>query len=191
VFRPGDIFTHAYAGGSRGEVIDGKINPASFRAQKRGIVFDIGHGGASFTFRTATQAMKEGFYADTISTDLHVGSMNAGMKDMVNLMGKFLALGMPLQDVIMRSTWNPAKVIKLEQFGHLSVGAGADVAVLRLEKGQFGFQDQRAGRLAGTERLGCEMTLRDGKVVWDLNGLAAEPWQNVPAPTFPRPSSPR
>ena len=124
------------------------------------------------------QAIKEGFYADTISTDLHVGSMNAGMKDMVNVMSKFLALGMPLKDVILKSTWKPAQVIKLEQFGHLSVGAGADVAVLRLEKGKFGFQDQRAGRMDGTQRLGCELTLRDGAVVWDLNGLAGEPWES-------------
>lgn len=184
IFRPGDIFTHAYAGGGRGEIIDGKVNPASFRAQKKGIVFDIGHGGSSFTFRTAVQSFKEGFIADTISTDLHTSSMNGGMKDMVNLMSKFLALGMPLKDVIVRSTWKPAQVIKLEQLGHLSVGAGADVAVLRLDKGKFGFLDQRpAGRLDGTERLGCELTLRDGEVVWDLNGLASPPWESIPAPT--------
>ncbi len=191
VFRPGDIFTHAFAGGSRGEVIDGKINPASYRARKKGIIFDIGHGGASFTFRTAVQAMKEGFLPDSISTDLHVGSMNAGMKDMVNLMSKFLALGMSLNDVVLRSTWNPAREIKLEQFGHLSVGAGADLAVLRLENGRFGFQDQQGGRLDGTQRLGCELTLRDGVVVWDLNGLAAAPWEKVPPPTFPRPPAAR
>jgi len=179
IFRPGDIFTHAYAGGGRGELIDGKVNPAIFTAQKKGIVFDIGHGAGSFVFRTAVQAFKEGFYPDTISTDLHVRSMNSGMKDMLNVMSKFLALGMPLKDVILRSTWSPAQVIKLEQFGHLSVGAPADVAVLRLATGTFGFLDQRAGRLDGTQRLGCELTLRDGAVAWDLNGLAGEPWETV------------
>ena len=181
-FRPGDIFTHAYAGGGRGELIDGKVNPAIFAAQKKGIIFDIGHGGGSFVFRTAVQAFKEGFYADSLSTDLHVGSMNAGMKDMVNVMSKFLALGMPLKDVVLRSTWNPAKEIKLEQLGHLSVGAPADVAVLRLEEGKFGFLDQRGGRLDGTQRLGCELTLREGTVVYDLNGLASEPWETIPPP---------
>ena len=107
--------------------------------------------------------------------------MNAGMKDTTNVMSKFLALGMPLKDVVIRSTWNPAKEIKLEQLGNLSVGAPADVAVLRLEKGKFGFLDQRGGRLDGTERLGCELTLRDGEVVWDLNGLASLPGKDAAA----------
>ena len=77
--------------------------------------------------------MKEGFVPDSISTDLHIGSMNAGMKDMTNVMSKFLALGQPLAEVVRWSTWNPAREIKQEGLGHLSVGAGADVAVLRLE----------------------------------------------------------
>ncbi|MPZ21300.1 MAG: amidohydrolase/deacetylase family metallohydrolase [Luteitalea sp.] len=178
-FRPGDIYTHAYAGGGRGEIIDGKVNPAIFVAQKKGIIFDIGHGGSSFTFRTAAQAFKEGYYPDSLSTDLHIGSMNAAMKDMLNVMSKFLALGMSLDDVIVRSTWNPAREIKLEQLGNLAVGSPADVAVLRLEKGTFGFVGPRGGRLDGTERLGCEMTLRDGKVVYDLNGMTRERWDTM------------
>jgi dihydroorotase len=185
-FRPGDIYTHAYAGGGRGELIDGKVNPAIFAAQKKGIIFDIGHGGGSFVFRTAVQAFKEGFYPNSLSTDLHTGSMNAGMKDIVNVMSKFLALGMSLDDVVVRSTWNPAKEIRLEHLGHLSVGAPADVAVLRLEKGRFGFVDQRGGRLDGTQRLSCELTMRDGTVVYDLNGMASEPWETIPAPTTRR-----
>ncbi|MGH9161057.1 MAG: amidohydrolase/deacetylase family metallohydrolase [Vicinamibacteraceae bacterium] len=178
-FRPGDIYTHAYAGGGRGEIIDGKVNPAILEAQKKGIIFDIGHGGSSFTFRTAAQAFKEGYYPDSISTDLHINSMNTAMKDMLNVMGKFLALGMSLDDVLLRSTWNPAREIKLEHLGNLSIGSPADVAVLRLEKGTFGFVDPRGGRLDGTERLGCEMTLRDGKVVYDLNGMTREPWDTM------------
>ena len=182
-FRPGDIYTHAYAGGGRGELIDGKVNPAIFAAQKKGIIFDIGHGGGSFVFKTAVQAFKEGFYPDSLSSDLHIGSMNAGMKDMVNIMSKFLALGMPLKDVVVRSTWNPAREIKQDQLGHLSVGAPADVAVFRLEKGKFGFLDQRGGKLAGTERLGCELTVKQGEVVYDLNGLGSLPWDKMPEPT--------
>lgn len=186
-FRPGDIYTHAYAGGGRGELIDGKVNPAIFVAQKKGIIFDIGHGGGSFVWRTAVQAFKEGYYPDSLSTDLHVTSMNAGMKDMTNVMSKFLALGMSVKDVVLRSTWNPAKEIKLEQLGNLSLGAPADVAVLRIEKGKFGFLDQRGGRLDGTQKFGCELTLRDGAVVYDLNGIAAEPWETMPPP---RPTPP-
>ena len=181
-FRPGDIYTHAYAGGGRGELLYGKVNPAIFEAQKKGIIFDIGHGGGSFVWQTAVQAFKERYYPDSLSTDLHIGSMNAGMKDLVNVMSKFLALGMPLKDVVVRTTWNPAKEIKQEQLGHLSVGAPADVAVLRLEKGKFGFLDQRGGRLDGTQRLGCELTLRDGEVAFDLNGLASDPWEKTPSP---------
>src|SRR4029453_13840231 len=96
---------------------------------------------------------------------IYATSANGGMKDMLNVMSKFLALGLPLDDVILRSTWNPARQIKQEHLGHLSVGAPADVAVLRLEKGQFGFLDGYGARLRGSQKLTCEMTLRDGKVV--------------------------
>jgi dihydroorotase len=180
-FRPGDIYTHCYAGGGRGEIIDGRVNPAIFAARKKGILFDVGHGAGSFVFSTAVQAFKEGYLADVISTDLHVNSMNAGMKDMLNVLSKFLALGMSLDDVIARSTWNPAKAVKQEGLGHLAVGAVADVAVLRLEKGRFGFLDQHGARLSGTEKLVAELTLKDGKIVYDLNGLARPEWNTLPA----------
>ena len=125
--------------------------------------------------------VKAGFLPDTISTDLHTHSMNAGLKDILNLMSKFLAMGMPLDRVIAANTWNAARAIRQEQLGHLSVGAAADVAVLRVEKGSFGFADQDGARLNGTERLRCELTLRDGKVVYDLNDLTGEDWDKLPA----------
>jgi dihydroorotase len=129
--------------------------------------------GGSFAWQTAVRAFKERYYPDSLSTDLHAASMNAGMKDMTNVMSKFLALGMPLEDVIVRSTLNPAKEIKLEQLGNLSVGAPADVAVLRLETGKFGFLDQRGGRQDGTQKLGCELTLRDAP--WSTTSMASPP----------------
>jgi dihydroorotase len=177
-FRPGDIFTHCY-GGARGELIDGKVNPAILPAQKRGVIFDVGHGGGSFVFRTAVQAFKEGYYPNSISTDLHIGSMNAGMKDMLNVMSKIMALGMSLDDVVLRSTWNPAREIQHEELGHLSPGATADIAVLRLESGKFGFVDQNGGKLPGDKRLSCELTIRDGKVVYDLNGMTRDHWDKL------------
>ncbi|MEZ5352433.1 MAG: amidohydrolase/deacetylase family metallohydrolase [Bryobacteraceae bacterium] len=180
-FRPGDIYTHCYAGGGRGELLEGRVNPAILPAQKRGIIFDVGHGGGSFVWATAVQAFKEGYYPNSISTDLHIGSMNAGMKDMLNVMSKIMALGMSLDDVILRSTWNPAREIQHEELGHLSVGAIADVAVLRVEKGKFGFVDQNGGRMDGNQKLVAELTLRDGRVVWDLNGLSRLPWDKMPA----------
>ena len=178
--RPGDIYTHVYSG-LRGELDpSGRVNPGLFEGRKRGVVFDVGHGGGSFAWRVAVPAIKEGFLPDSISTDLHIGSMNAGMKDMLNVMSKFLALGMSLDDVVARSTWNPAREIKQDGLGHLSVGAGADVAVLRLENGRFGFVDSFGARQRGTQRLACELTLRDGKVVYDLNGLARPDWDTLP-----------
>jgi dihydroorotase len=178
--RPGDIYTHVYSG-LRGELDpSGRVNPGLWEGRKRGVIFDVGHGGGSFAWRVAVPAVKEGFVPDSISTDLHVGSMNAGMKDMLNVMSKFLALGLTLDDVIARSTWNPAREIKQDGLGHLSVGAEADVAVLRLEDGRFGFVDSFGGRLRAPKKLVCEMTLRDGKVVYDLNGLARPDWDTLP-----------
>ncbi|PYQ47503.1 MAG: amidohydrolase/deacetylase family metallohydrolase [Acidobacteria bacterium] len=178
--RPGDIYTHCYSG-LRGELDPaGHVNAGMVEGRRRGVIFDVGHGGGSFAWRVAVPATKEGFWPDSISTDLHVGSMNAGMKDQLNVMAKFLALGMPLDDVIRASTWNPAREIKHEELGNLSVGAPADVAVLRLETGQYGFVDSFGARMGGTRRLACELTLRDGKVVYDLNGLARPDWNTLP-----------
>lgn len=178
--RPGDIYTHLYSGLRNEQVESGKVNPALWEGRKRGVIFDVGHGGGSFLWRIAAPAMKEGFVPDSISTDLHIGSMNAGMKDMLNVMDKFLAMGMSLDDVILRSTWNPAREIKHEELGSLSTGAVADIAVLKLEKGSFGFVDMYGARLRGTQKLTCELTLRDGKVVYDLNGIMRPDWDKLP-----------
>ncbi len=174
--RPGDIYTHTYL--SAVPMLDdsGKLLPYLLEAQKRGVIFDVGHGGGSFSFRQAVPAVKQGFLPDSISTDLHVQSMNAGMKDMLNVMSKFLNMGVTLQEVILRSTWNPAREIHREELGHLSVGSPADIAVLRLESGSFGFLDASARRLRGNRKLIAELTVRNGRVVWDLNGLASEDW---------------
>ena len=178
--RPGDIYTHCYSG-LRNELDEsGHVNPAMFEARKRGVIFDVGHGGGSFVWRIAVPAIKEGFLPDSISTDLHTGSMNGGMKDMLNVMSKFLVLGVSLDDVIAKSTWNPAREIHQDDLGNLSVGAPADVAVLRLEKGDFGFTDTNGANLRGKEKLSCELTLRAGKVVYDLNGITRPDWKTLP-----------
>jgi dihydroorotase len=179
--RPGDIFTHTYSYGPtvRETVVDdsGKVKPFVFAAQKRGIIFDVGHGGGAFSWRQAVPAMQQGFRPNVISTDLHAESMNSGMKDMSNTMSKFLNMGMSLQDVILRSTWNPANVIKRTDLGNLSVGSDADIAVFNLRKGNFGFLDVRKTKLKGTQKLEAELTIRAGKIVWDLNGISAPPWE--------------
>jgi len=180
-FRPGDIYTHMY-GGRRGEQDPETKGPskAMIDGRKRGVYFDVGHGSASFGWSCAIPLMKAGFVPDSISTDLHDHSMNAGMKDMLNVMDKFLAMGMGLDDVILRSTWNPAHEIQHDELGNLSIGAPADVAVLRVEKGNFGFVDQVPAVLKGKQKLICELTLRNGKVVYDLNGITREEWDKLP-----------
>jgi len=178
--RPGDIYTHVYSGLRDEQLESGAINPALLEGRKRGVIFDVGHGGGSFLWRVAVPLLKSGFLPDSISTDLHIGSMNTGMKDMLNVMDKFLAMGMKLDDVILRSTWNPAREIKREELGHLSPGALADIAVLRLQKGNFGFIDMYGARMNGSQKLICELTLRGGKVVYDLNGIARPDWTTLP-----------
>ena len=179
--RPGDIYTHTYLGAVPMLDDEGKLMPYLFEAQKRGIIFDVGHGGGSFLFRQAAPAVRQGFLPNSISTDLHISSMNAGMKDMLNVMSKFLNMGLALDDVIGRSTWNPAREIKHEELGNLSVGGSADVAVLRVLNGNFGFVDIDGARMRGNQKLLCELTVRDGKVVYDLNGITREDWDKLGA----------
>jgi dihydroorotase len=177
--RPGDIFTHCYANvKGRTALVDenGKVRPYVLDAQKKGVVFDVGHGGGSFVFSQAVPAMKQGFWPNSISTDLHTGSMNAGMKDLTNIMSKFLNMDMPLYDVIKSVTWSPAKYIQRTDLGHLSEGAVADITLLTMSEGEFGFVDTRGYKLNGTQKLTCELTLREGKVMWDLNGISSAPW---------------
>jgi dihydroorotase len=180
--RPGDILTHMYASVSgRVPIVDenGKVRPYVLEARKRGIIFDAGHGGGSFVFTQAVPATKQGFYPDVISTDLHIGSMNSGMKDMLNNMSKFLNLGMRLQDVIKANTSRVADVIKHPELGHLTVGAEADIAVLNLRRGTFGFIDVAGAKMPGDQKLECELTLKGGQVMWDLNGISRPLWTDV------------
>jgi dihydroorotase len=178
--RPGDIFTHTYSYGptKRETVVDenGKVKPFITEAQKRGIIFDVGHGGGAFSWRQAVPAMQQGFKPDVISTDLHTQSMNGGMKDLANVLSKFINMGMSVQEAIARATWAPANVINRKELGHLSIGAEADVAVFNVRKGDFGFMDVRGTRLKGTQKLEAELTMRAGKIVWDLNGISAPVW---------------
>ncbi|MGB4901034.1 MAG: amidohydrolase/deacetylase family metallohydrolase [Saprospiraceae bacterium] len=178
--RPGDMFTHTYSYGpkQRQTVVDenGKVKPFVFEAQKRGIIFDVGHGGGAFSWRQAVPAIQQGFKPNVISSDLHTQSMNGGMKDFTNLMSKFMAMGMTLQEVIQRTTVAPAEAIHRSDLGHLSVGSEADVTVLNLKSGSFGYTDVRETKLMGSKKLEAELTIRAGKIVWDLNGISMKGW---------------
>jgi dihydroorotase len=178
--RPGDVYTHCFSG-LRGEILaDKTMNPTMLAARKRGILFDVGHGGGSFFWNMTIAAIGQKFFPDTISTDLHFGSMNAAMKDLLNVMSKFLNLNVPFDDLIRMTTWTPANAIKRPQLGNLDIGAEADIAVLRIDKGQYGFLDSAGARYQGTQMIVGEMTLRNGRIVWDLNGRAGEDWKTFP-----------
>ncbi|NOW93554.1 amidohydrolase/deacetylase family metallohydrolase [Mucilaginibacter sp. SG564] len=174
--RPGDIFTHCFGQlDSREYIVDlatQKVKPFVWEARKRGIYFDVGYGGISFAFSQAIPAAKDGFYPNSISTDIHTGSMNNAMKDMLTTMSKFLNIGMDLYEVIRVSTSNPAKEIKHEELGNLSVGSDADIAILSIRKGKFGLFDYTGYKIAADKKLECEMTVRAGRIVYDLNGIA-------------------
>ncbi len=178
--RPGDMYTHTFVPAAPLLDAGGKLRPYLFEARKRGVKFDVGHGGGSFLFRQAVPALRQGFRPDSISTDLHTGSMNGAMNNMLNVMSKFVNMGLALDDVVLRATWNPARQIQRPDLGHLSVGAPADIAVIRVEHGRFGFVDINGGKLTGTDRLSCDMTLRDGQVMYDLNGLTRTEWTTLP-----------
>jgi dihydroorotase len=175
--RPGDIYTHCFSG-LRGEQNPetGLASEALLVMRKRGIYCDVGHGGGSFAWTVATPIVKAGYLPDSISTDLHVGSMNNGMKDILNVADKMMVLGETIPEVVAQMTSHPAHEIKQDQLGNLSVGSGADVAVLSVDTGTFGFVDMYNTKMMGTKKLVCELTLRDGKVVYDLNGLSADMW---------------
>jgi dihydroorotase len=180
--RPGDIYTHAFSG-ERGEqdLKTGGPGRGMREGRARGIYFDVGHGQASFAWFTAIPLYKAGFAPDSISTDLHIESMNAGMKDMLNVGDKYLAMGMPLKEVIRDMTWNPAKEIKQTQLGNLSEGAIADIAVLSIQHGEFGYDDAYSTYVKSNQKMQDELTIKDGKVVYDLNALTGEPWNQPPS----------
>lgn len=180
--RSGDISTHMYRGPVPCIGTDGNVLPYLRAARQRGVLFDVGHGAGSFVFENAIPCVEQGWYPDSISTDLHVMSMNSGMLDMTTTMSKFLVMGMPLQTVVQKSTIDAARVIDRSQHGHLSIGAPADVAVLRLLNGSFGYTDSVGGYLHGDRRLTCELTLKGGDVVWDWNGYAGTDYRQMPTP---------
>ncbi len=175
--RPGDIYIHMYSG-LRQEQDPVTLGPskAFVEGRARGIYFDTGTGGGSFKWSLAVPMVRQGFKPDSISTDLHVGSMNGATRDILNVASKMMAIGLSLSEAIADMTAHPAHQIRHDELGNLSPGAVADIAVLSLQTGKFGFTDMDNRRVDGTRRLVAELTLKDGKIVYDLNGRGAEPW---------------
>jgi len=179
--RPGDISTHMYRASVPYFDEKGKVYDYLKQARARGVKFDVGHGAGSLVLRNAVPAVAQGFYPDTISTDLHTLSMNGPLVDMATTMSKFLVMGMSLPDVILRSTWNPAQLIHHPETGHISVGATADIAVFKVMEGEFGYGDIAGGTITGRQRLNCELTVRNGVIVWDFNQRAGRDYKQLPA----------
>ncbi|QRR03272.1 amidohydrolase/deacetylase family metallohydrolase [Dyadobacter sandarakinus] len=178
--RPGDMITHTFENiRERAPIVgaDGKVQQIVWEAKKRGILFDLGHGGAGFWFGQASPAVKQGFYPNSFGTDLHRFSMNSGMKDMANVMSKFMALGIPFKEVITIATSNAARAIGHPELGNLKEGNPADLVLLGLRTGEFGFVDSAGNSITGKQKIEVEMTVRAGKIVWDLNGISAKKQQ--------------
>lgn len=178
--RPGDIHTHVYA--QQFPILDENNKPQKFmfEARERGIIFDVGHGAGSFWFRQGIPMMENGFGPDSISTDLHIGNINGPVVDMITTMSKFLSMGMPLAELIYRSTVTPAREIGHPELGTLSVGAEADIALLDLHEGVFGYVDCGKAKYIGNKKLTCALTVRAGAVVYDPEGLSKPMWTDAP-----------
>jgi len=188
--RPGDIHTHVFA--QQFPIVDksGKVNDFMFKARERGVIFDLGHGAGSFWFRNAVPAWRDGFPPETLSTDLHMGNIIGPVLSMQNTMSKYLSMGMPLREVIERSTVLPAKAIRRPELGSLHIGAEADVAVFKLMEGDFGFTDCGRARMKGHLKLECALTLRAGQVVFDPSGMSMVEWEHAPEPYWRNPTEP-
>ncbi|MGD0123815.1 MAG: amidohydrolase/deacetylase family metallohydrolase [Terriglobia bacterium] len=185
--RPGDIHTHVFAQQFPILLADGKLNPALIEARARGVIFDVGHGAGSFWFRNAVPAVKQGFIPDSMSTDLHTGDFT--VLSMTEVMSKFLAMGVPIEDLVRRSTVNPAREIHRTELGTLSVGREADVAVLEVLHGRFGYSDNGVARMNGNVKLIARMTVRAGRILYDPSGLSMVEWEKAPKQYFSIPES--
>ena len=177
---PGDIHTHMYA--QQFPVIDerGKVSEFLFEARARGVLFDLGHGAGSFWLRNAIPAWQQGFQPDTLSTDLYFDNVAGPVFSLNHIMSKYLNIGMSLQEIIFRTTQRPAQVLHHPELGTLKEGACADVAVFTLADGAFGFADAGRAKMTGTKKIQCEMTVRAGEIVYDVNARSLCPWEDAP-----------
>jgi dihydroorotase len=175
--RPGDIHTHFHGRLTPQLDANGKLQPYMLEARKRGVLFDVGHGSGSFWFRIAVPAIEQGFLPDTISTDIHRESIMLPRANMITTMSKLLNSGMTFEQVIERSTVNPARAIRRPELGKLTEGGEADIALIEIQRGKFGFLDSGHGKMIGDRKLRCVMTIRAGSIAWDSEGLAAAEWK--------------
>lgn len=177
--RTGDIHTHVYA--QQFPIVNshGKVNDFLFEARQRGVVFDLGHGAGSFLYRHAVPSYEQGFYPDTISTDLYADNVNGPVFNLLHIMSKYLAIGMPLEEILYRTTKRPAEIIGHPELGDLHIGREADIAVLKVQKGEFQFADSGCAALPGTQRLECLLTVRKGNIVYNPMAFGMPYWKEA------------
>lgn len=178
--RPGDMHTHMYA--QQFPVLDqeGRVNDCILKARRRGVRFDLGHGAGSFWFRNAVPAFQQGFGPDTLSSDLYMENIHGSALNVLNIMSKYMCIGMTLEEVIARATCIPARQFGHAELGTLSVGSCADIAVLRVHEGKYAYTDCGHARLDGKWKLECAMTVREGRIVYDPSGMSMPLWTEAP-----------
>jgi dihydroorotase len=176
--RPGDILTHCFTGGDMRIIDDkGRLIDDVRRAWEEGVVMDIGHGAGSFSFETAEALIDAGYKPDVISSDIHQFSIHGPLFDLPTCMSKFLALGMSFTQVIEAATIQPAGVLGLQQeIGTLRPGALADVALFRIEKGDFTFYDVHMNERKGKELIRNTLTLVNGRELPHMSDPPPAPW---------------
>jgi len=170
--RAGDIFTHffrvIYPFNKKEQLKDFLI-----KARKKGIYFDLGHGAYSFWLKKALPSTKSGFFPDVVSTDSHTGCVNGPVFDLLTVISKMLALGMPFEQLIESFTVRQAQFIGRKDLGHLPVGSMADIAVLKVRTMDFWFSDCGKVKMLGDKKIECLFTLRKGEIVYDPQGLSS------------------
>ncbi|KAA0692654.1 amidohydrolase/deacetylase family metallohydrolase [Neorhizobium sp. P12A] len=152
--RRGDVLTHCFRPFPNSPVTgQGKVKDEVLAARERGVLFDIGHGMGSFSWKTARAMLAAGFMPDTISSDIHSLSINGPAYDQVTTLSKFLALGRPLSEVIAASTVNAAKALQRPDLGSLKPGSAGDASILDLRRGKIELEDVVGERVLAEERI--------------------------------------
>ena len=179
LLRAGDIVTYCFRREPHCIVEGDCVLPCVLEARERGVLFDVGHGSASFSLNVAEAAISDGFVPDTISTDIHKNSIMLPRAHLNNVMSKFLNIGLSFEQVIERVTVNPAKAIRRADLGRLDEGGIADIAVLKIEEGEFAFLDSGHGKLTADKNIRCMMTIRKGGIIWDAEGISMPDWSTA------------
>ena len=177
--RAGDLVTHTFGPGTPVLDAKGALNDTLKLARDRGVLFDLGHGTQGFWFRLAVPAVRAGFLPDTLSTAMDKTSLLLPRADLMTTLSKFLNMGVPVEELVDRVTARPARALKRPELGTLREGGLADLAVIEIQQGQFGFLDAGLARLRGNRNMRAVMTMREGLIVWDSEGLSRTDWSQA------------